>query len=100
MITKEQFDRIDYYLDIIFGLGADYDGCNSVESLKCLIDELVEYASIARRVLHSNDQQHDYVSKKDVCTALEQLATEKLIGNDSNTYISLPEALDRIEELT
>lgn len=55
MITKEQFDKIDYYLDIIFGLGADYDGCNSVESLKCLIDELVEYASNARRVLHNKE---------------------------------------------
>ena len=57
MITKEQFDKIDYYLDIIFGLGADYDGCNSVESLKCLIDELVEYANTARRILHNKDDQ-------------------------------------------
>ena len=100
MITKEQFDKIDYYLDIIFGLGADYDGCNSVESLKKLIDEIVEYSSIARRILHSNDQQHDYIRKEDICIALEQLATEELIGNDNNTYISLPAALDRIEELT
>ena len=57
MITKEQFDRIDYYLDIIFGLGADYDGCDSVESLKRLIDELVEYSSIARRILHNKEDQ-------------------------------------------
>lgn len=99
-LTKEQFDRIDYYLDIIFGLGADYDGCNSVESLKCLIDELVAYANQARKLLHSNDQQYDYIRKEDACIALEQLATEELIGNDTNTYISLPEALDRIEELT
>ena len=57
MITKEQFDKIDYYLDIIFGLGADYDGCNSVESLKYLIDELVEYANRARRILHDKEDQ-------------------------------------------
>lgn len=57
MITKEQFDRIDYYLDIIFGLGADYDGCDSVESLKRLIDEIVEYSSIARSVLHNKEDQ-------------------------------------------
>lgn len=56
-LTKEQFDRIDYYLDIIFGLGVDYDGCNTVESLKCLINELVEYASIARRILHNKEDQ-------------------------------------------
>lgn len=54
-ISKEQFDKIDYYLDIIFGLGADYDGCNSVESLRSLIDELVEYSSIARRILHDKE---------------------------------------------
>ena len=57
MLTKEQFDRIDYCLDIIFGLGADYDGCNSVESLKALIDELVEYANRARRILHNKEDQ-------------------------------------------
>ena len=56
-LTREQFDKIDYYLDILFGLGADYDGCNSVESLKRLIDELVEYASTARRVLHGKEDQ-------------------------------------------
>lgn len=56
-LTKEQFDKIDYYLDIIFGLGVDYDGCNSVESLKRLIDEIVEYSSIARRVLHGKEDQ-------------------------------------------
>ena len=57
LITKQQFDKIDYYLDIIFGLGADYDGCNSVESLKGLIDELVEYANKARKVLHNKENQ-------------------------------------------
>ena len=57
MLTKEQFDKIDYYLDIIFGLGVDYDGCNTVESLKSLIDEIVEYSSIARRVLHNKEYQ-------------------------------------------
>ena len=57
MLTKEQFDKIDYYLDIIFGLGVDYDGCNTVESLKSLIDELVEYSSSARRVLHNKEYQ-------------------------------------------
>lgn len=57
MITKEQFDKIDHCLDIIFGLGVDYDGCNSVESLKRLIDEIVEYSSIARRVLHNKEDQ-------------------------------------------
>ena len=100
MITKEQFDQIDDCLNMIYAIGFDYDGYEKPESLKELIDELVEYARTARRILHSNDQQYDYIRKDDVCIALEQLATEELIGNDANTYISLPEALDRIEELT
>lgn len=99
MITKEQFDKIDHCLDMIYAIEFDYDGCEKPESLKELIDELVEYANTARKILHSNAQQCDYIRKEDVCMSLEQLATEELIGNDNNTYISLPAALDRIEEL-
>ena len=57
MITKEQFDKIDYYLDIIYAIGIDYDGCDKPESLKKLIDELVEYADKARKTLHNKDDQ-------------------------------------------
>ena len=57
MITKEQFDQIDYCLDMIYAIGFDYDGCERPESLKELIDELVEYASRARRILHSKEDQ-------------------------------------------
>ena len=41
-----------------------------------------------------------YVKKRDVQACLEQLAAEHLIGNDFDTFISLPEAQDKIEELT
>ena len=44
---KEQERQLkikDNYLDLIHGLGFDYDGFNTVESLKALIDELVDYA--------------------------------------------------------
>lgn len=40
-----------------------------------------------------------YVTKVDVCNCLEKLASENLIGDDNNTYISLADALDRVEEL-
>ena len=50
---KQQFDLIynyiekierqneikDAYLDIIYDIGVDYDGCNTIKSLKELIDE-------------------------------------------------------------
>jgi len=42
----------------------------------------------------------EYVKKHDVQACLEQLAAEHLIGNDFDTFISLPEAQDKIEELT
>lgn len=57
MITKEQFDKIDYYLDLIYAIGFDYDGFEKPESLKKLIDELVEYANRARRILHNQEDQ-------------------------------------------
>ena len=35
------------YLKIIYALGVDYDGLEKADSLKCLIDNLVEYAKLA-----------------------------------------------------
>lgn len=37
----------DAYLDLLDDVACDYDGCNTVESLKKLIDELVTYADKA-----------------------------------------------------
>lgn len=39
----------DGYCDLIWSLGVDYDGCNTIGSLKSLIDELVDYAKKACR---------------------------------------------------
>ena len=41
----------------------------------------------------------EYITKKDAQKCLEDLSSENLLGTDNNTFISLPEALDRIEEL-
>ena len=41
----------------------------------------------------------EYIKKTDAQKCLEDLSGEYLLGNDYNTYISLPEALDRLEEL-
>ena len=56
-LTKEQFDKIDDCLDMIYAIGFDYDGCEKPESLKKLIDELVAYANRARRILHDKEDQ-------------------------------------------
>lgn len=42
MTRSEQIK--DGYLELIIDLAYDYDGCTSVEDLKALIDEIVEYA--------------------------------------------------------
>lgn len=44
-------DCTDEWLFDIWAIGVDYDGCNTVESLKKLVDELVEMANKARDCL-------------------------------------------------
>lgn len=39
---------MEKYFELIVDLGYDYDGLNSIENLKGLIDELVRYASLGR----------------------------------------------------
>lgn len=46
-LLAEKQDKIDKAIDklqLLIDIGFDYDGFNQVESLKTLIDELVEYA--------------------------------------------------------
>lgn len=50
------------YLELIIDLGYDYDGCETVESLKGLIDELVHLASLGRacnitEVIYENSEK-------------------------------------------
>lgn len=42
----------DEWLELIHDIGFDYDGYNTVEGLKELIDELVDMATEARKCLH------------------------------------------------
>ena len=51
------------YLQIIYDLGYDYDGCNTVEGLKGLIDELCRLAQLGRDIddkttIYSNEDKH------------------------------------------
>lgn len=53
MDLKRQIEIKNEYLGFILALAYDYDGFNTVEGLKGLIDELRKYASYA---LYSNDK--------------------------------------------
>ena len=44
-------DSVDAWLREIWAVGADYDGCYSINSLKELIDELVAMSQKARECL-------------------------------------------------
>jgi DNA-directed RNA polymerase subunit RPC12/RpoP/polyhydroxyalkanoate synthesis regulator phasin len=45
---KEEVHDLNNRRHLIWALGVDYDGCNTVESLKELIDELVSYTQLPR----------------------------------------------------
>lgn len=44
-------DSADEWLELLWQVGIDYDGCNTVESLKGLVDELMEMSTKARACL-------------------------------------------------
>lgn len=45
---KNKIDNKDKWCQLIADIGFDYDGCNTIESLKGLIDELVRYSLNSR----------------------------------------------------
>ena len=52
----------DEWLWQLWAVGFDYDGCNTVDSLKGLVDELMEISTKARKCLHDG---HLFEDKKE-----------------------------------
>lgn len=44
----------DEWLELLWEIALDYDGCNTVESLQELVDELVEISKNARTCLYED----------------------------------------------
>ena len=69
----EQLDRHnrikDGYLELIHDISLDYDGCNTVESLKSLIDELDD---LAVRGLKNDDKSVMYWTAVDFKKGIEK----------------------------
>lgn len=59
---ERQIRIMEKYFELICDLGYDYDGCNTVEGLKSLIDELVRLASLGRV---ANDTEAIYSTLED-----------------------------------
>lgn len=72
MITllEEKVTIKDKYSALIRDISYDYDGCNSVESLKCLIDQIVEWSvnsimcDVERVVYASRDDEYNILGDK------------------------------------
>lgn len=47
-------DSVEGWLEVVVMIACDYDGYNTVDGLKSLIDEIVEYANKARDCLKEN----------------------------------------------
>ena len=62
MNLERQIKIKDEWCQLIIDLGFDYDGCNTVESLKGLIDELVDYA---HKAISCDDVNVVYVGADD-----------------------------------
>ena len=63
MNKDRQIKLKNAYCQLIIDLGVDYDGCSSLDSLKSLIDELVDYSYKAinnddKAVIYINGDEH------------------------------------------
>ena len=59
---ERQIQIMEKYFELIIDIGCDYDGFNTTESLKSLIDELCRYASLGRV---ANDTEVIYSTLED-----------------------------------
>lgn len=69
---QKQITVMKEYFELIIDLSFDYDGCNTVESLKSLIDDLKKYAKLGR----------------------EGNLTEPIYTNDNDSYNILHQKLE------
>ena len=72
----------DEWLWHIWAIGLDYDGCNTVESLKKLVDELVDMAQKARECLHNGKLFED---KEESARSYEEAQNERERCEDAKT---------------
>lgn len=72
---KKEIDIKNKYAELIVDLAVGYDGLNTVESLKGLIDEL---SSIAKLIINSNDKEVIYINGNNKYNILyEKIREEK-----------------------
>lgn len=65
-------DCADEWMRHIWEVGCGYDGCNTVESLKGLVDELIEYSHNARECLYDGKIFEDKEESEKSCKAAQE----------------------------
>lgn len=85
------------YLDLIYDISVDYDGCNTVESLKELIDEMVDLTKKAKQCLKQGkikvDKEADLRSWK-----LAEKQSKQFDKQMENLYAEYPKYTNDIVE--
>lgn len=74
---KREINIKNKYAELIVDLAFDYDGFNTVESLKYLIDEL---SDIAKLIIDSNDKEVMYINGNDKYNILHEKIGEENDG--------------------
>ena len=83
---KIKIDNKDNWCQLIADIGFDYDGCNTIESLKGLIDELVRYALNSRdnydykEILKGDSLEEENKKYKEVIDKLNFIKNRKNQG--------------------
>lgn len=74
---KREINIKNKYAELIIALAFDYDGFNTVGSLKYLIDEL---SDIAKLIIDSNDKKVMYINGNDKYNILHEKIEEEKDG--------------------
>ena len=72
-------DCVDEWLELIWDIAVDYDGYNTVESLKSLIDEIIDMSKEARECLKENKlfpKKYKYQTTEERCICCGKVIPE------------------------
>jgi hypothetical protein len=88
---KKEVADLNNRRHLIWALGVDYDGCNTVESLKELIDELVSYTQLPR------EQVPDITSRTSKWQFKKYVGEEYYFCASCDTEYKLPDTWSRYD---
>ena len=87
---EERIEIMENYFELISDLGYNYDGFNTVENLKSLIDELVKYANLGRvcnttETIYINGNKQYNILHKEILSKYKEIIGVSNENNMGNT---------------